>query len=58
MKKNTMALIKIEIPDETLKIISNDKWLKSAIWAIADVVTWMQNDIEKWLDSTKVKKGK
>ena len=58
MKKNTMALIKIEIPDETLEIISKDKWLKSAIWAIADVVTWMQNDIEKWLDSTKVKKWK
>ncbi len=58
MKKNTMALIKIEIPDDTLETIQKNKWLKSAIWAIADVVTWMQNDIEKWLDSTKEKKGK
>ena len=49
MKK--YELIKMEIPEETSKKMQSSKWTNNAVWKIADVITWMQSDIDKWLKS-------
>jgi len=49
MNKNKQ-LIQIEIPDETTKKMLKDKWVNNAVWAITDVIIWMQEDIKKWLN--------
>jgi hypothetical protein len=54
---NKYKLIKIEIPEDTTKKMLKKKWLRNAVGCIADVITWMQEDIEKWLNINEWKKN-
>ncbi len=47
--KNNKQLIRIEIPIDTTDRMKKHKWINNAVWIIADVITWMQEDINKWL---------
>ncbi len=55
---NNKQSIKIEVPDETTKKMLKNKWINNAVGVIADVVTWMQEDIDKWLSQVDNKEEK
>jgi hypothetical protein len=55
---NNNQLIKVEIPDETTNTMRKNRWINEAIWAVADVITWMQENVEKWLSNNDKKRKK
>jgi len=57
MNKNKQ-LIKIEIPEKTSSAMKKNKWINNAIWAVVDIIIWIQEDIDKWFSGNVCKRKK
>ena len=53
-EKFHQPVVRIDIPDETTEEMLQDSWLKEAVWALADVITWMQEtvDLNIWIKNS------